>query len=91
MRLFTARVLRSAGVEGLEAASGAEAEAVARARRGTIDLLLTDVVMPGMTGRELAQRLQRLRRGIAVLYMSGAAAGIARARGVDARAGASLA
>jgi two-component system cell cycle sensor histidine kinase/response regulator CckA len=54
----------------LEAASGAEALAAARGAT-RVDLLLTDVVMPGMDGTELARRLRAERPDIPVVYMSG--------------------
>ncbi len=62
------RMLKRLGYEAMSHASGAEALA---ALPGRIDLLITDVVMPGMNGRELAERLARLRPGLRVLYASG--------------------
>lgn len=59
------------GYHVLLASSGAEAIAVADAHGGEIHLLLTDVVMPGMNGRELATRLALKRPGLKVLYASG--------------------
>jgi len=64
-------VLERAGYRVLVAAGGAEALALAERNDGPIHLLLTDVVMPEMTGRELARRLTSLRPGLRVLYMSG--------------------
>ena len=55
----------------LEAHDGARALEVARAHDGTIDLLLTDMVMPGLNGREVAEQISLLRPEIRVLYMSG--------------------
>ena len=53
-------------------ASGAEeALELAKVENGTIDLLLSDLVMPGTSGRELAEQIQVLRPDIAILYMSG--------------------
>jgi hypothetical protein len=71
LRVVTERILGRAGYSVLGAASGAEALEVAAARPGTIDLLLTDVRMPGMSGHELAGTLTGLRPGLRVLYMSG--------------------
>lgn len=55
----------------LDAPDGAAALEQATGYDGRIDLLLTDVVMPGMSGSELARRLQALRPGIRVVFMSG--------------------
>jgi CheY-like chemotaxis protein len=55
----------------LDAPNAAAALKLAKKHRGRIDLLLTDVVMPGMSGRELAKRLTSQQRGVKVLYMSG--------------------
>jgi PAS domain S-box-containing protein len=63
--------LESFGYTVLAADGGESALATAAAHSGTIDLLLTDVVMPSMGGRELAARLLAERPGLRVLYMSG--------------------
>jgi two-component system cell cycle sensor histidine kinase/response regulator CckA len=55
----------------LSAASGEDALEVAARHGGTFDLLLTDVVMPGMNGRVLAEQLLPRQPGMKVLYMSG--------------------
>ena len=70
VRRFTAQVLTRGGYRVIEAGSGDEALKLAPA--GTrIALLLTDVVMPGMSGKELHQRLSESRPGLKVLFMSG--------------------
>lgn len=65
------RILATHGYRVLEAEDGAAALRIAAGHEGAIDLLLTDVVMPGMNGGELARRLRRLRTGIRVVFMSG--------------------
>jgi len=64
-------VLTDKGYAVLEASAGEEALRVCREHGGRIDLLLTDVVMPGMSGRALAGRVQELRPDTRVVYMSG--------------------
>ena len=64
-------VLESYGYAVLDAANGQDAIEISRSRTGTIDLLLTDVIMPGQNGRELADLLQPERPEMRVLYMSG--------------------
>ena len=65
------RTLTSYGYTVLVARNGAEAIDVHEQYSGHIDLLLTDVMMPEMTGRELAKRLQRERKAMRLLFMSG--------------------
>jgi two-component system, cell cycle sensor histidine kinase and response regulator CckA len=65
------RVLSSAGYAVLTASSGPEALRVLAARPGDIDLLVSDAVMPGMPGVELARALRQQRPGLPVLFVSG--------------------
>jgi len=71
VRALTARMLRRLGYEVLEAGSGAEALEIQRARAMPVDLVLADVVMPEMGGREIVGQLQEMWDEIRVLYMSG--------------------
>ncbi|MBM4319695.1 MAG: response regulator, partial [Deltaproteobacteria bacterium] len=71
VRRLAERILRSAGYEVLSAASGGDALVLCEKHGGGVDLLLTDVVMPQMSGRELAERLSKLCPRLKVLYMSG--------------------
>ena len=71
LRALTRRILDSAGYAILEAANGTEAIKQLEAYAGRVHLLLTDVVMPGMNGRELAGRVTGARPETRVLYASG--------------------
>ncbi len=71
MRELTRRILTRNGYEVLLARSGVEAIELVRAREEPIDLLVTDVVMPQMLGKEVAEQIAALRPDVAVLYMSG--------------------
>jgi two-component system, cell cycle sensor histidine kinase and response regulator CckA len=71
LRTVTARILEQSGFRVLQAGTANEAIDVSRGFDGAIDLLLTDVVMPGMSGVELAPKLVGERPGMRVLYMSG--------------------
>jgi PAS domain S-box-containing protein len=71
VRRLTASVLESFGYCVLKAANGQEALALTASYAGPIHLLLTDVVMPGLSGTELAGQVANLRPGIRVLFMSG--------------------
>jgi len=64
-------VLRKNGYKVLDAPHGAEALSICQSHEGTIDLLVTDVVMPILSGRELADRILLLRPDIQVLFVSG--------------------
>ncbi len=71
LRMLVVTMLEEEGYLILQAGNGLDAIAVAEHHRGDIDLLLTDVVMPRMSGPELAQKLRGLRPGLEVLFMSG--------------------
>ena len=71
VRRVTARALRELGYQVLEAVDGEEALEVARGDGRAVDLLLTDVVMPRLSGRELARRLQAESPRVKVLFASG--------------------
>ncbi|HEU4395984.1 MAG TPA: response regulator, partial [Planctomycetota bacterium] len=71
VRSLVRHVLRDAGYTVIEASSGTEAIEIAGRSRDRIDLLLSDVVMPGMGGRETAKRLLEQRPGLKVVFMSG--------------------
>jgi len=65
------RLLLAQGYRVLDAADGPGALEVAERHQGTIHLLLTDILMPGMNGGELARRLLLVRPGVRVIFMSG--------------------
>ena len=71
VRDLAVQVLTECGYEVLAASDGPEALEIGHQHEGTIDLLLTDVVMPHMNGKELAAQLRSQWPGIRVLYMSG--------------------
>jgi len=71
VRKLAVRVLQRQGYKTLEASAGGEALLICEEQKGTIHLMLTDVVMPKMSGRELADRLLTLHPEMKVLYMSG--------------------
>jgi two-component system, cell cycle sensor histidine kinase and response regulator CckA len=71
VRRLACSILEANGYTVLEAPSCDEALAMARAHQGSLDLLVTDVVMPQMSGRELAEQLTQRRPEIKVLFISG--------------------
>jgi two-component system, cell cycle sensor histidine kinase and response regulator CckA len=90
VRSVVGRILRRWGYRVLEAASGTEAVSVCGSFDEEIHLLLTDVIMPGMSGREVAERVSELRPGIHVIYMSGYTAEVIDIRVVQRNGGAFL-
>jgi CheY-like chemotaxis protein len=71
VRHLACAMLRRSGFTVLEASDGLEGERIAAEHDGEIDVLLTDIVMPGMRGPELAARLRGARPMLRVVYMSG--------------------
>jgi len=71
LRGMIREALEGAGYRVVEAGTPRQALAIAESHQGNIHMMLTDVVMPGMSGRDLAERLKPLRPGVAVVYMSG--------------------
>jgi DNA-binding NtrC family response regulator len=78
------RMLERRGFATLTAADPAEAEAVCREHGGTIDLLLTDLTLPGASGGELARTATSMRPDLRVLYISGLPKEVAVGRGLVA-------
>ncbi len=68
---ITSRILRKGGYEVVEARDAAEALALVSSPELSFDLLLTDSVMPGMSGAGLAERVAGIRPGMRVLHMPG--------------------
>ena len=71
LRVYLIEVLRELDYRAIAAQDAAAALGILEQRDMRVDLLLTDVVMPGMNGRELANRARQLRPGLKVLFMSG--------------------
>jgi PAS domain S-box-containing protein len=71
LRDLIATMLRDAGYQILAAAGADEAIDLVRSVPRTIDLVVTDIVMPGMNGQALVQRLEAIRPGLRAIYMSG--------------------
>jgi CheY-like chemotaxis protein len=82
MREVTRRILSRRGYRVITAASGREAIEIAANHAGGIDVLLTDVIMPQMLGKEAAERICALRPSVKVLFMSGYTQGLLDTQGV---------
>jgi PAS domain S-box-containing protein len=84
VRKLTKRILDRAGYHVLEAVDGDDAERVLADHGASVDLMLTDVIMPGCGGPELYSRLEQRQPGLRVLYMSGYTPdSVARKAGLD--------
>ncbi|WP_240670737.1 response regulator [Actinoplanes solisilvae] len=81
LREVTERIFTRSGYQVITAANGVEAIAQATAHDGEIHLLVTDVVMPKMLGKEVARRVRAIRPDIAVLFMSGYAEPVLASQG----------
>jgi len=90
VRTLATRALRAAGYSVIVASSGDQALGLAAASAGNIRLLLTDIMMPGMNGRELADQLIRRDPDMGVIFMSGYTDGILGRQGDTIRAAAFL-
>lgn len=83
VRTLTVEILQDAGYEIIAASSGSQALEMARGFGAAIDLLVTDVVMPDLNGRETALALAAICPGLRVLYMSGYASDVIIHEGMD--------
>jgi signal transduction histidine kinase len=81
LRLVTQRIFTRNGYHVITAADGPAALDIARAHPGEIHLLVTDVVMPRMLGKEVAERMRAIKPGIKVLFMSGYARPVLASQG----------
>jgi two-component system, cell cycle sensor histidine kinase and response regulator CckA len=86
VRVPTVELLKMEGLKVLQARTGEEAIQVVLQNRSTLDLLVTDIVMPKMTGHEVADKLLEMNPELKVLYMSGedASAASLRNKGMSA-------
>ena len=82
LRGLVVTVLRSSGYKVLDAPDGGAAVRVAEETKERIDLLLTDVIMPDMTGKQAADLILRARPDVRVLFMSGYADEVIARKGV---------
>jgi len=85
VRKYVAAALRAYGYRVIQAMDADEAVLVCERNRGRVDLLLTDVVMPNQSGKELASRLGEICPRIGVLFMSGYADGEVMRHGFSAK------
>jgi two-component system cell cycle sensor histidine kinase/response regulator CckA len=83
VRQFSKRILDDAGYRVLEAANGDDAERLFAHHADSIDLLVTDVMMPGCGGAELLSRLRLQVPALRVLYMSGYPESVVHMKGID--------
>lgn len=71
VRMFAARALKDKGYEILEASNGVEAIEIAKQSENTIDLIITDVVMPGMDGPQMINNIREFLPEVKVVFISG--------------------
>ncbi len=83
IREMTCKMLSNLGYKVLTAGTPGEAVTLAADKCGDIDLLITDVIMPEMNGRVLAERLDKLRPGLKCLFMSGYTSNIINDHGIQ--------
>jgi two-component system cell cycle sensor histidine kinase/response regulator CckA len=81
VRGVVVRRLRHLGYTVLHAGNGAQALVLAESHHGPIHLLITDVIMPGLNGRELAEQIKKIKGDIPVLFMSGFSQDVITSRG----------
>jgi CheY-like chemotaxis protein len=82
VRKMAEEILVRQGYQVLTAGGGLEAIKVSQGHKGSIDLLLTDVILPQMNGRDLARRVHSIKPGLRVLYMSGYSGSVISDKGI---------